>query len=189
MMFGNDWCGIFVRGDNAANMSMAVRQIEAGAEKMEKTPLWLSLAIQSLKSCFDGGHVGIHPKGAQEMRPYVECLKIEQRELSSDEMEAMQLARASLLTTISEDMNEAFFSEESAIELMTFFEASAKGKMLTGRQWNALRYLCGDGAKSYVDGQIARAMLVCLSKGGENVSVSAISTTIKDVRSFMKNNR
>lgn len=73
MQFGDDWPGVFIRGDSAAALSFAVRELRGHEESL---PLSAKLAITQIGSYFDGGHIvgGGRAVKAQRMKGYDECV-------------------------------------------------------------------------------------------------------------------
>lgn len=75
MRFGDDWCGVFIRGDNADLGTAALRaSLEAGHVQAPPFTLqYLKHFLDLLHSCnqFD------MPEGMeiQEMKPFEECVK------------------------------------------------------------------------------------------------------------------
>ena len=72
MRFGDDWAGVFVRGDNAAGCVLAVRELR---RSLKQLPAELQLAIGSLFRVFDGGHIegsGRHA-AAQQLKSFAQC--------------------------------------------------------------------------------------------------------------------
>ncbi|MHC4215534.1 MAG: hypothetical protein ACYSWP_19410 [Planctomycetota bacterium] len=53
VQFGNDWPGLFIRGDNAAELMMHIRQIAKAVEEGCEKDLMLKLAMDNLLSIAD----------------------------------------------------------------------------------------------------------------------------------------
>ena len=48
MRFGDDWCGVFIRGDNAFAFAASVRDVLRGVALGEKPPFWSVRAVEGL---------------------------------------------------------------------------------------------------------------------------------------------
>ena len=90
MVFGDDWPGVFIRGDNAAHFAWHL----ASLLKRESTDGIERMVLEGLSNALVGSRVvdGEQPSKTQELRPYVECLAI--ADMSSlKEMERKHILR------------------------------------------------------------------------------------------------
>jgi len=71
MQFGDDWPGVFIRGDNAMYMAMMLRAVLDGA-KLD--PISLA-AVEQLHSLLSGCRETPDQEGVVFLKPYDECLK------------------------------------------------------------------------------------------------------------------
>lgn len=72
MRFGDDWAGVFVRGDSAIPIILGLREIEALEEKLSLTA---QITINRIKSIFSGSHIEDAGKraAAQQLKPFAQC--------------------------------------------------------------------------------------------------------------------
>lgn len=75
MVFGDDWAGVFIRGDNAAHFSMTLRQA-LGADGLAAKLGIGGLVLVGLADTLEGSrHVdGAVPSKTQALLPYEECV-------------------------------------------------------------------------------------------------------------------
>lgn len=75
MQFGDDWPGVFIRGDNALHYAMALQMALEHPEQIKANPIMLGAPLRGLLRVLSGCRVTcMEPtEGIQVMRPFTEC--------------------------------------------------------------------------------------------------------------------
>lgn len=82
MRFGDDWAGVFVRGDTAAAIAMALRRLKDLDDK-DKLPPEALIAIGNISRAFDGRHIeGGKRAEAQQLKSFEQCVAASPSEAS-----------------------------------------------------------------------------------------------------------
>lgn len=77
MKFGDDWCGVFIRGDNAAYFSM---QIELCLEHIpDSLPKFI---LENLKDTLSRSLYNENDN--QQLKPFEECREVEQQSVKEE---------------------------------------------------------------------------------------------------------
>jgi hypothetical protein len=69
MQFGNDWCGVFLRGDNALYYALVLEMLTAHLLVDPVSGLVIRGLIDDLKSCAG------NPESAQKLAEYERCAR------------------------------------------------------------------------------------------------------------------
>lgn len=89
MQFGDDWPGVFIRGDNACTDAMALTYLRDKLNSFSEHPdaglsltildiIVLENLIKTLGGCDLSGMVSPTATPAQKLRAYAECLKTDE---------------------------------------------------------------------------------------------------------------
>jgi len=78
MQFGNDWRGVFIRGDNAAYYAIIIKLALEHHQELKKdvNTLW---ALEELLKVLENSNERTHlnEDGVQKMKPFEECVREE----------------------------------------------------------------------------------------------------------------
>ncbi len=77
MKFGEDWTGVFLRGDDAIPYALALRhllEVHPPSENDETNPVLAKMVLKGLVDVLESAEEGKNVSERQNLKPYDECL-------------------------------------------------------------------------------------------------------------------